>query len=148
MFHYMPLSVAAFALGTGLAFAQAVPSANLLDQWDIDGDGTLTLDEARTKRGELFFMFDTGNDGVLSAADWAGVASHMTDAAIGPGAGAGPGAGRGPGAVMHDAMTPAFNDANGDGQVTLEEFDAATDKLFAALDSNGDHLVTTADFGL
>ncbi|MFN7224931.1 MAG: EF-hand domain-containing protein, partial [Paracoccaceae bacterium] len=59
----------------------------------------------------------------------------------------GMGYGNGPGAIMHEAMTPAFNDADGDGVVTEAEFTAATQKLFPMLDRNADGVLTTADFG-
>ncbi|MFN3723345.1 MAG: EF-hand domain-containing protein [Paracoccaceae bacterium] len=130
---------------------QGNPGAHMLDQWDADGDGQVTLDEATTKRGEVFFMFDLDTDGTLSAEDWAGVAQHMADemGAKGEGNGAGNGGGHnmGPGAAMHEAMTPGFNDADGDGTVTGAEFTQATQKLFPLLDRNADGVLTTADFG-
>lgn len=88
-------------------------------------------------------MFDIENDGVLTPEDWASMAEHMA-AEIG---GKGQGQARGPGAKMHEAMTAADNDADGDGQVTLDECTAATDSLFATPDTNGDKVVTLEDFG-
>lgn len=58
---------------------QGTPGAQMLDQWDTDGDGQVTLEEATTKRGEIFYMFDLDSDGSLSSEDWAGVAQHMAD---------------------------------------------------------------------
>lgn len=141
------LSVAALSLVSGMAFAQnGSPGAHMIDQWDGNADGQITLEEARTKRGEVFYMFDIENDGVLTAEDWTGVADHMAAELGGKGQGQGQGHARGPGAKMHAAMTAAYNDADGDGQVTLAEFTAATDNLFAALDANGDKVVTMDDF--
>lgn len=143
------LTTAALSLVAGMAFAQnGSPGAHMIEQWDGNADGQVTLEETRTKRGEVFYMFDIENDGVLTAEDWAGVAQHMADELGGNGQGQGHGQGRGPGAKMHEAMTVAYNDADGDGQVTLEEFTAATDTLFAALDANGDKVVTMDDFGM
>lgn len=146
------LTTAATCLWAGMALAQSgIPGLHMIEQWDADSDGQITVEEARTKRGEIFYMFDAGSDGVLSAEDWAGVAEHMAaemgEKGQGQGHGQGKGQGRGPGAIMHSAMSVEFNDANADGQVTVEEFTAATDMLFAALDVNGDKVVTTDDFG-
>lgn len=145
---------AAFSLVAGLAFAQqGNPGAHMMEQWDISADGQLTLEEARTKRGEIFYMFDAEGDGVLTAKDWAMVEQHIADEMGTKGAGQGAGMGmkhgaaNGPGAAMHEAMPPAFNDSDGHGKVSLAEFEAATDALFAMLDRNGDGVVTTADFG-
>ena len=44
-------------------------------------------------------------------------------------------------------MQRSFNDANADGEVSAEEWAAASPKMFAALDRNGDGSITTADFG-
>lgn len=145
----LTLTVAALSLTAGMAFAQGNPGAHMMEQWDADGDGQVTLDEARTKRGEIFFMFDTEGDGTLSVEDWGLVADHMAAEAggNGEGQGAGNGHGNGPGAAMHEAMTPEFNDADGDGKVTQDEFTAATDKLFKALDRDEDGVITAKDFG-
>ena len=147
----------------GLAQADA-PAAHFMEQWDADADGQVTLAEAQTKRGEVFYMFDQDGDKALNAAEWALVAEHMqaemdakaeTQPGTGAGNGAGQGAGkgmgggqggRGPGQAIHAAMTPEFNDADGDGRVSEAEFLAATDRLFAALDRNADGAVSQADF--
>ncbi|MFN3845041.1 MAG: EF-hand domain-containing protein [Paracoccaceae bacterium] len=135
-------------LMTAPAFAQqGTPGAHMIEQWDANADGQVTLEEATTKRGEVFYMFDTNTDGSLSAEDWAGVAQQMADEMGAKGMGGGMGYGNGPGAIMHEAMTPAFNDADGDGVVTEAEFTAATKKLFPMLDRNADGVLTTADFG-
>lgn len=143
------LSMLAFACVGGSAFAQkGNPGAHMLEQWDADADGQVTLEEAVTKRGEVFYMFDADTDGKLSAEEWAMVTQHMADemATKGKGMAEGLGHGQGPGAAMHKAMTPTFNDADGDGTVTEAEFTAATQKLFPMLDKNGDGIVTQADF--
>ena len=44
-------------------------------------------------------------------------------------------------------LTVAFNDGNGDGVVTEDEFEAASAKLFPMLDRNGDGVVTADDLG-
>lgn len=196
------ITLAAFAV-TSPSFAQQTdPGAHMLEQWDADADGRVTIAEATTKRGEIFFMFDADSNGVLSAEEWDSVGQHMADEMQAKGAGhvmgqgmgqamdgedmaggmghnmghgagmggghakgnkkghgaghgngqgkgqqMGQGMGNGPGAVMHDAMSPAFNDADGNGSVTEAEFTSATAKLFPLLDRDGDGAVTSADFG-
>ncbi|MDP3261990.1 MAG: EF-hand domain-containing protein [Tabrizicola sp.] len=141
------LAAAALILAlSGGAFAQqGNPGQHFLEQWDGDADGSVTSAEVTTKRQEVFGMFDQDADAVLTAAEWALVEEHMAleMAPKGPGAGMNRAA---PGKAMHEAMTPAFNDADGDGQVTLAEFDTASGKLFPLMDVNADGVVTGADF--
>ena len=145
------VSILAIVLA-GPAFAQGAGSPlHFMEQWDANADGAVTLAEAQAKRGEVFYMFDQTEDKNLDGAEWALVAEHMAvemDAKAGGSHGQGQGLrqGKGPGAVMHQAMTPGFNDADGDGVVTETEFLAATDRLFAGLDRNGDGQATAADF--
>lgn len=145
----MKTILAALTLSLGLggaAFAQqGNPGQHFLEQWDTDSDSRVTAVEVATKRSEVFAMFDQDEDKILSAAEWALVAEHM---ALEEGQGMG---GNGmnkaaPGRAVHEAMTPAFNDADGDGNVTLEEFETASAKLFPLMDADGDGAVTAADF--
>lgn len=131
---------------------QGNPGAHFLEQWDADADGGVTAAEVAAKRSDVFYMFDQDGDGVLSASDWALVEEHMAQELGGGGKGQGQGQGghganmAGPGKAVHEAMTPSFNDADGDGSVTVAEFDAASAKLFPLLDQNADGAVTSADF--
>lgn len=139
---------AALSLVAGLALAQqGSPGAYFIEQWDMDGNGEVTLAEAEEKRGEVFVMFDQSSDGVLDAADWVVIGEHLA-AETGPnGPAAGMSMGNGPGKFIHASMTQAFNDADGNGEVTLDEFVSATKTVFSQIDRNGDGLMTTADFG-
>ncbi|RUS60892.1 EF-hand domain-containing protein [Pseudorhodobacter sp. E13] len=140
------LLTTALTLIAGMALAQqGQPGAQFIEQWDMDGDGQVTLAEAIEKRGEIFVMFDKEADGTMDAADFDGVAEHL--AAENANKGSGHGMGNGPGKLIHEAMSAAYNDADGDGLVTPEEFRAATETLFAAIDRNSDGLMTSADFG-
>ena len=44
-------------------------------------------------------------------------------------------------------MTMEFNDVNGDGQVSRDEFMTRTNDWYVQMDRNGDGTVTKADFG-
>ena len=136
----------ALTVMSGAALAQqGNPGAHFLEQWDADADGGVTLEEVVTKRSDVFNMFDQDSDQVLSAAEWALVEEHMS-MELGAG-GQGQGMNKAaPGKAVQEGMTPAFNDADGDGAVTLAEFDAASAKLFPLMDADGDGAVTAADF--
>jgi Ca2+-binding EF-hand superfamily protein len=142
----LTLMTAAAALSATMAFAQqGNPGAHFIEQFDMDGDGQVTLAETKEKRGEVFAMFDSDEDGQFNAEEWKGINEHLAlemgqDGAV-------QNMGNGPGRFMHEAMTPEFNDANADGIVSAEEFVAATETLFANIDRNGDGVMTSADFG-
>lgn len=145
----MKTTLAALTLFLGLGGAalaqQGNPGQHFLDQWDADSDGRVTVAEVVAKRSEVFVMFDQDGDKILSAAEWGLVVEHMS-LEQGQGMG-GHGMNRaGPGQAMHAAMTPAFNDADGDSIVTMAEFDAASATLFPLMDGDGDGAITAADF--
>jgi len=53
---------------------------------------------------------------------------------------------KGPMALVDQAMDRAFNDADGDGLVSAEEFTAKSAAFFDMLDKNGDGVISSADF--
>lgn len=137
-------AIAAALCGSAHA-QQGNPGQHFLEQWDADANGNVTPTEVATKRSEVFAMFDQDSDKTLSEAEWALVAEHMA-LELGQG-----GAGHGmnmaaPGKAVHVAMSPAFNDTDLDGNVTQEEFESASAKLFGLMDGDGDGAVTVADF--
>lgn len=134
------LTAPAFASGSG-----GTPGAHFIENFDEDGDGIVTLEEVRTKRGDILYMFDANDDGILTSEEYdmfdeTRAADHENEEG-GQGKG---GQGKGD---KGEGMTREVTDLNGDGQVTLEEFQAATDAWFAGKDRNGDGIITTADFG-
>lgn len=150
---------AASALLAGAAFAQAGnPGAHFVQNWDDDGDGVVLLEEAQVKRDNLFTTFDADEDGKLSpeeyaafdelrAADQQAMREEMGKMA-GGGMGQGKGKGIGKGMMRAEGgMMRAFNDTDGDGLVSREEFVARTPDWFAMMDSNGDGKITEVDFG-
>lgn len=141
-------ALAALAASGALAQQQPFPAAMFIEQWDGDADGKVTPAEAEEKRKQIFYMFDTDENEVLSEAEWAGVDEHLAaELGQGPGAGQAAGQGRGPGRFVRESLTVAFNDGNGDGVVTKDEFAAASAKLFPMLDQNGDGIVAADDLG-
>ncbi|HHL19926.1 MAG TPA: EF-hand domain-containing protein [Aliiroseovarius sp.] len=127
------------ALGTSAAQAQT-PGAHFIENFDDNGDGQVTLEEVRTKRADIFYMFDQNEDGVLDSAEYD--LFDETRAADHENEGNGRGKGR-----QGEGMARDLNDLNGDGVVTQEEFLDATDAWFTMRDRNGDGVLTTADFG-
>jgi Ca2+-binding EF-hand superfamily protein len=155
-----PLSLLAaplFALLPALALAHGdnngQPGANFIAQWDISGSGAVSLADMQTKRGDLFDMFDLSGDGVIDALEAQNMADTVAAQEASKGQeprGKGQGAqasGKGPGRLIHAAMTLPYNDANSDGEITRDEFLAASVQLFAALDRNQDGSLTLADMG-
>lgn len=122
---------------------QGNPGAHFIENWDMDGDGQITAAEAEEKRGEIFFMFDQDENGLLNDAEYTLFdETRAADIAANE-----PGLGRGPMKNAGQGMMREFNDADGDGQVSRDEFIGKTADWFKMMDRNGDGVVTTADFG-
>ena len=122
---------------------QGVPGGHFIENWDLDRDGAVTPLEARTKRDELFVMFDADGSGALDATEY-DLFDETRKADMATNAG-----GRGPGPMppVIGGLVRDFNDTDGDGLVSRDEFADRTSDWFPMMDINGDGLVTTADFG-
>ena len=142
------------------ALAQNQPGAHFIEMWDLDENGSVSIQEARERRGDIFTTFDADDDGVLSAEDYVlfdeAREADMKEHGIGQGGGQGQGKGHGQGKGMgqgmgeHSAamsMTRENADLDGDGQVTREEFIAGVDLWFPKQDLNGDGVISAEDFG-
>jgi len=143
------LLTAAIILGTAAYAQQGNPGSHFIENWDLNGDGQVTLIEATERRGDIFTTFDEDDDGFLSSSDYAmfdearaNDRASMKEAGQGQGRGQGHGQGR-----EGQGMTMGFNDVNNDGQVSRDEFMTRTNDWYAQMDRNGDGTVTTADFG-
>ena len=126
----------------GLATAEGLPGAHFVQNWDFDTDGQVTFEEVEARRGDIFYMFDQNEDGILQsaeydlfdearAADMANMGGHEGNAMRPVDAG----------------MMRATNDADGDGLVSREEFVGFSATWFVQMDRNGDGVITTDDFG-
>lgn len=137
----LALALAAPA-GAALAQPQTTPGAQFMQNWDLNQDGTATLDELREMRGNVFLTFDSNEDGFLDAGEYV-----MFDQARANDVANYQGGRRAQMQRVADAMTLANADLDGDGRVSRSEFLDGTAGWFAALDKTGDGAITTADFG-
>jgi len=146
------LLTAAIALGSAAYAQQGNPGGHFIENWDANEDGQVTLAEATEKRSDIFLTFDEDDNGFLSASDYAMFdEARANDHANMQQGGQGNGQGRGQGHGGQDregqGMSMEFNDVDGDGQVSRDEFMARTPDWYATMDRNGDGIITTADFG-
>lgn len=131
-----------FAAAPALA-QQGQPGAHFVENWDLDGDGAVTVEEAAKRRSDVFASFDANEDGFLDAEEYVLFdEARANDLATHGGQ-------QGRGAMMRaaDGMMLDRNDTDGDGKVSREEFLAQAATWIAGMDRNGDGVITTADFG-
>ena len=137
---------AAAALVAGAASAEGQFGQHFLEIWDHDSNGEVTLAEATEQRENLFASFDANDDGVLSAAEYEDFdAAREADVKDHGGGNSGQGKG-GAGRAMQ-SMTVEFNDVDGDGEVTAQEFSSRSSGLLEMMDRNGDGVLSVEDFG-
>ena len=56
-------------LAAPLAAQQGQPGAHFIENWDLDENGSVTVEEATQKRSEIYDMFDQDESGALDAAE-------------------------------------------------------------------------------
>ncbi|NEW88995.1 hypothetical protein DU475_17225 [Rhodopseudomonas sp. WA056] len=138
------LLVAAAAAATFLTPAIAADSVSLshfLEQWDINNDGVVTLDEIREGRAQRFYAFDANADGYLDRDEYARF-DKVRDAGI---------ARFSPEEQtkirqIADGLTLPRNDADGDGRVSRAEFIDGSVGWMKEIDKDGDGRLTARDF--
>ena len=122
--------------------AWSAPGDHFVENWDLDGDGTVILAEIEERRGAVFAAFDADEDERLDAGEYVyfdeARANDMADNAD-----------HGGGRMQRasEGMTLGFNDTDGDGAVSLAEFLDGSAAWLAMIDRNEDGVVTRADFG-
>ncbi|QFS84024.1 EF hand [Roseivivax sp. THAF40] len=134
----------ALTLAVSPAWSQdARPGAHFIENWDIDGDGVVDLGDIETRRGDVFLTFDADDNGALDADEYVYFdAARANDMEQMGAQGAGPAMRR-----ASEGMTLAFNDTDGNGEVSRAEFLARAGDWLAMLDRDGDGRVTSSDFG-
>ena len=142
------LAALALPLLAAPATAQQMrPGQHFVENWDYDGDGKVSLDEATERRGDIFTSFDENEDGVLTPEEYdAFDAARAADMENNQEANGGHGVG---GGMMgyERSMTREVADTNADGVVTRDEFVTGTIGWFTMRDRDGDGFITLADFG-
>ncbi|HCP80632.1 MAG TPA: calcium-binding protein [Octadecabacter sp.] len=134
----------ALTFAASTAMAQDTPGTHFIENWDLDGNGSVSVEELTERRGLVFGMFDDDENGSLDAEEYVRF-DETRKADMNANAG-GHGNGNGGGRMM-EGMTLAFNDADGDGNVSRDEFVAGSVGWFAMIDRNEDGSVTADDFG-
>lgn len=148
MTRYTPAALAALVLALAApALAEDMkPGAHFIENWDFDGDGKVSLDEATERRSDIFTTFDADEDDTLSAEEYdlfdearANDMETMSEANGGP-------VGGGMGGYSR-SMERTVSDLDGDGVVTRAEFVDGTPSWFAMRDRDQDGYITIKDFG-
>jgi Ca2+-binding EF-hand superfamily protein len=116
--------------------------AHFIENWDLDGDGAVTVAEAEERRADVFAAFDADEDGSLSSDEYDMFDAARANDLMEMGLPAKAATGDNPAGLMRREMT----DADGDGTVTRAEFLGSAAAWIARMDSDGDGRVTAADF--
>lgn len=142
MTRFLTTTTAAIILATQAFAADGIPGGHFIENWDIDGDGKVTLAEATERRSDIFLSFDADDNGILDAEEHdlfdEARANDMKENGQGMGKQK---------SNPANGMLRKFTDSNGDGQVTRAEFMDSVPAWYARMDKNNDGNVTTDDFG-
>ena len=131
----------AFLSSVATSAAAADPSlSHFLEQWDANGDGSVSLAEIRQGREHRFAAYDADGDGYLDREEQAkfdkvretGIARFSEDDRIKI-------------RQVADGLSMPRNDADGDGRVSRDEFLKGGESWFKSLDKDGDGAVTVLD---
>ncbi len=142
------LGMASVSLLPSISLAQttADQGAMMLQMWDADSDGTVTLAEVQTRRGDMFTAFDANGDDTLTPDEMAMLEEMRTlqQEEIGGGMGGGAGHGQGQGKGKGNGQGKGMG---GMGQtINRADFVAKGEAWLTRKDTNGDGVLTAADF--
>jgi hypothetical protein len=134
-------AAAALLAGGAALYAQESGPRGPMAHFDADGDGTITLAEARAGAAKMFAGADADKDGRVTQEEMR--AFHERMGPHHPGGGhrgdhGGPPDGPGPGGPMR-------LDADGDGAISLAEAQSGIERHFGEIDSNRDGSITAAE---
>lgn len=110
-----------------------------LMQFDKDGDGKVSKDEAPERMQSFFDRMDPNSDGFIDKAEIDAMRSRFGGGGGRPGGG-GPGGGGGRGGGGGGNLMD--NDANGDGKITKDEAPEFMKNFFDRMDTDGDGAIT------
>lgn len=128
------------------AFAQGQPGGHFIENWDLSGDGVVSIEDLTERRSDIFSTFDANEDGFIDAAEYKDFdAARAADMA--ENAGGGEGHGKGGMNKIQEALTLEFNYADRDGKVSRQEFWDATLMMLEMADRNADGVISKDDFG-
>lgn len=122
--------------------AEGKPGAHFIENWDLDGNGTVTLTELQERRDNVFSSFDANDDGFLDTEEYALFDEARKADMEGQGD-----HGKGQMRRVQAGMTLVFNDSDGDGKASREEFVGKAADWLATIDRDGSSDLTSADFG-
>jgi len=137
-----PLTLALCAIAVPALAQQGTPGRHFIENWDLNQDGAVTAAEAAERRGDIFYTFDSNEDGFLDGEEYA-----LFDQARANDMENQPGHGRGGMKRAADGMVMDRTDTDGDGKVSRKEFVETAGSWIDSLDRDGDGVVTAADFG-
>jgi Ca2+-binding EF-hand superfamily protein len=136
------LLTAEVLLSATSVLAQNTPGDQFLQNWDLDGNGTATIEELHEMRSNVFTSFDANEDGSIDAEEYV-----LFDEARAADVGNYQAGQRDQMQRVADGMSLPASDLDKDGRVSLDEFLTGADRWFAELDRNGDGGITLDDFG-
>ncbi|WP_299354786.1 hypothetical protein [uncultured Shimia sp.] len=108
------------------SIAIAAPDDIRISDWDTNGDGLLSREEAAAIQYDAFDYFDLDEDGDLKGSEREDFEADLAFRQ----------------SQNHDTAMVAAPDANGDGLISAGEFKAWTGRMFDQVDKNGDGLIS------
>ena len=116
---------------------------------DTDNDGTISLQEWQAAHERIFKVMDTDNDGTVSLQEMRRFMAGRTRGAARQGGGTGQDRdmmramrGRGRGMAPMMGMMFALIDTDNDGTISLQEWQAAHERIFKAMDTDKEGTVS------